>query len=287
MGKKHVDKELTDGSAVLPPPSVAMRGGLSGAFIDFDLLPCLLARVEKTGRREETVADWSEFLDSVGFEDEHLDVDEFPGGQSAAECTAADAWRFAERMGFIGPAGPTAAGLHVAAFAELDRHRRQDALAPLLATRVATRLRGHGDVPIVDLLRQAAQKLAETTNLWAREWPGLMPAEVGAIVYWGCVNRHRAEELVKTIVSWRDVAMHRYLTPGLSEDRVGAHAAQLHFDRVSEFYLEHPWLGEKVPWSFGEEIALSKLLGYCGLLHERTPAPRLIALTSPRGKVRR
>ena len=268
MGKKHPDKQFSNDSAVLPTPSVAMRGGLSGIFIDFDLLPRLLARAQKKGRREETIADWSVFLDTVGFDVEHLDLEEFPSGLSAADCTAADAWRLAERMGFIGPAGPTAGGFQVAAFAELDQHRRHDALAPLLAAGVETRLRGHGDVPIVDLLRRAAQKLAMTTNLWARECPGLIPAEVGAIVHWACVNRHRAEELVKTVVSWRDVAMHRYPTPDPS-DKVSAGGAQLHFERVSEFYGEHPFLGQKVPWSFGEECAMGKLLAYCRLMAER------------------
>ena len=133
MVKTHPDKNSSDESAVLPTPSVAMRGGLSGVFMDFDLLPRLLARAQKTGQREETVADWSEFLDTVGFEEEHLDPDDLPSGLSAADCTAADAWRFVQRMGFIGPSGPTAAGSQVAAFAELGPDRRHKALAPLLA----------------------------------------------------------------------------------------------------------------------------------------------------------
>ena len=277
MGKKHPDKQFSNDSAVLPTPSVAMRGGLSGIFINFDLLPRLLARAQKKGQREETIADWSVFLDTVGFDVEHLDLEEFPSGLSAADCTAADAWRFAERMGFIGPAGLTAAGFQVAAFAELDQHRRHDALVPLLAAGVETGLRGHGDVPIVELLRRAAEHLATTTNLWARECPGLIAAEVGAIVHWACVNRRRAEELVNTIVSWRDVAMHRYPTRDPSE-KVGAPAAQLHFDRVSEFYLEHPWLGERVRLSFAEELALSKLLAYCGLFDEASLAPSVFCV---------
>ena len=91
--------------------------------------------------------------------------------------------------------------------------------------------------------------------------------EVGAIVYWACINRRRAEELVDNIVSWRDVSMHCYQAPNPAAD-VGEHP-RLHFDRVSEFYGEHPWLGEKVPWSFGEELAMSRLLSWCGLMVER------------------
>lgn len=89
---------------------------------------------------------------------------------------------------------------------------------------------------------------------------------MGAIVYWACINRRRAEELVDQIASWRDVAMHRYQAPNAAT-KVGEHA-QLHFDRVSEFYGELPWHGEKVPWSFGEELALAKLLVYCRFLAE-------------------
>ena len=45
--------------------------------------------------------------------------------------------------------------------------------------------------------------------------------------------------------------------------------AERHFERVSEFYLEHPDLCERVPLTFGEEFALVRLLGYCGLWGRR------------------
>ena len=249
-----------------------MRGGLSGIFVDFDLLPSLLARAERgeVGRVEITAA-WSTYLDSVGFNQSHLDPDEFPLGMSAADCTAADAWRFAERLGLIGPSGPTVGGFQITALAEMESGRRRDALAPLLAARVEAWLRGQGDVPIVDLLRHAARDLAKTKNLWARECPGLIPAEVSAIVHWACVSVRRAKELVDNIESWRDVAMHRYQTPDPAAP-VGSHA-RLHFDRVSEFYLEHQWLGERVRLSYAEELALCRLLAYCGLIREVALAP--------------
>ena len=44
--------------------------------------------------------------------------------------------------------------------------------------------------------------------------------------------------------------------------------AKRHFERVSEFHLEHPDLRERVPLTFGEEFALVRLFGYCGLLRE-------------------
>ena len=194
-------------------PPVAMRGGVSGIFLDFDLLPRLLERAETTGTRASTVANWSAYLDEAGFEDAHIDPDEFPNGMSVADCMAADAWRCAERMGLIESTGLTSDGREVAALAELEPERRRETLASMLAPRVERYLRGQGDLPIVDLLRRAAGALEKTTNLWARECPGLIPVEVGAIVYWACINRRRAEELVDNIVSWRDVAMHRYRAP--------------------------------------------------------------------------
>ena len=256
---------------------VAMRGGPSGIFVDFDLLPDLLGNV--SGARSETVAAWSALLTAAGFENEHLDADAVPDDQDEADRTAADAWRFAERMGLIGPDGPTADGRGAAALARLDRERRREALVPLLAARVDADLRGQGGISIVDLLRRAAQSLAETDHVWARECPGLVPVEVGAITHWARVNPLRAYKLVTDLVSWRDVAMHRYQAPDPAAD-VGSHAS-LHYERVSEFYLEHGWLGGKVPPSYGEEMALATLLGWCGLLRRRRGLLPLLVLMPP------
>ena len=271
--QERLADEMSARGCPTPHATVSLLNGISGSFLDFDLLPDLLARAESNRGRIKITANWSVFLAQVGFKDTHIDPDELSAGMSAADCMAADAWRFAERLGFIESSGPTADGRQVAALAELEPERRRETLVSVLAPRVERRLRGQGDLPIVDLLRRAAGALEKTTNLWARECPGLIPVEVGAIVYWACINRRRAEELVDNIVSWRDVAMHRYQAPSAAAE-VGEHA-QLHFDRVSEFYGEHPFLGEKVPWSFGEESALCRLLVYCDLapnLHNAQPA---------------
>ena len=255
-------------------PPVAMRGGPSGVFVDFDLLADLLAKA--TDGRAETIAAWSALLTAGGFENEHLDADAVPDDQDEADRTAADAWRFAERMGLIGPDGPTADGRGAGALTRLGRERRREALVPLLAARVDADLRGQGGISIVDLLRRAARSLAETGHVWARECPGLVPVEVGAITHWARVNPPRADKLVTDIVSWRDVAMHRYQAPDPAAE-VGSHA-QLHYERISEFYLEHPWLAGKVPLSYGEELALARLLGWCGLLREIAPGPGALYL---------
>ena len=266
-----------DESAHYEGPPVAMRGGPSGVFVDFDLLPDLLANV--AAGRVETIAMWSALLTAAGFENEHLDADTIPDDQAEADRTAADAWRFAERMRLVAPDGPTPDGRGAVALVGLDLERRCEALAPLLAPRVEADLRGHGGISIVDLLRRAAQSLAETGHVWARQCPGLVPVEVGAITHWARVNPPRADKLVTDVVSWRDVAMHRYQPPDPAAE-VGRHA-QLHYERVSEFYLEHEWLAGKVPLSSGEEMALVRLLGWCGLLGQRRASLPLLVLGVP------
>ena len=266
-----------DASAHYEGAPVAMRGGPSGVFVDFDLLPDLLASV--ADGRPETIAAWSALLAAAGFEHDHLDADGPSDEQMDASRVAADAWRFAERMGLIGACGATANGRDVAALAGLDRERRREPLAPLLAEGVDVDLRGRGGISVVDLLCRAARSLAETDHLWARECPGLIPVEIGALTHWGRVNPRWAEDLVANIISWRDVAMHRYQAPDPAADG-GGHAV-LHYERVSEFYLEHPWLAGKEPPSYGEEMALARLLGWCGLLRCRRDSLPLLVLGLP------
>ena len=161
----------------------------------------LLARAERTITRGETTADWADWLSEVGFDHRHVDPDELPAGMSVADSIAADAWRFAQRMGFIDSDGLTDAGRKVAALVALDTERRRAALAPVLADRVDERLLGQGNAPILPLLRRAAQSLTETTNLWARECPRLIPIEVSAIVHWASVDLMRAYKLVEKVVT--------------------------------------------------------------------------------------
>ena len=238
------------------PASLPMRNGLSGAFLDFHLLPHLLARAEQLRGREKTTEYWAVWLHKYGWVHRHLDPDSI----------AADVWRFAQRMGFLGPRGLTESGRVVAALSDLRSVQRREALAPILAERVEDCLRGQGNVPTLPLLRRAAQDLAETTNLWARECPGLLPSEVSAIVHCACVDHQRANELVDNIVSWRDSAMNRY--PGPDPAAAAGANAHFHADQVSEFYQGHRWLGENVSMSFAAELAFCKLLAYCGLLEE-------------------
>ena len=131
-------------------------------------------------------------------------------------------------------------------------------------------------MPIIPLLRRAAERLTASTNLWVRECPGLVPVEVGAIVYWACVDSPRAHTLVRDIEINRDVAMHR--VGPLNPDAPAGANVERHFDRILEFYLEHPDLGQGVPLSFGEEPTLARLLGYCGLFRGHAIGPGMFCL---------
>ena len=65
--------------------------------------------------------------------------------------------------------------------------------------------------------------------------------------------------------------MHRVGPP--DPDAPAGANAERHFERLVEFYLEHPDLGERAPFSFGEELALARLLAYCGLFREGMQGP--------------
>ena len=100
------------------------------------------------------------------------------------------------------------------------------------------------------------------------DWEGLA-ADVAAIVHWACIDFAHAEALAKDIEINRDVATHRVGVPPDPDLPPGA-SLERHWERVMEFYSEHPRLGGQVPFSFREELALVKLIGFCGLLREVT-----------------
>ena len=81
------------------------------------------------------------------------------------------------------------------------------------------------------LLRAGARTLAATTNLWARECPGLMPVEVGSLLHWASVDATRAQRLLGSLVTWRDVAMHPHEPP--SPDAAPGRNAVRHLEAVS------------------------------------------------------
>lgn len=268
-----------------PPPgsspiaSVAIRRGLSGAFADFDLLPALLGAVEDGCGREAVTRVWASYLTRAGFEHRHLDLEQLPEGLSAADSIAADVWRFAARMGWVAEHGLTAAGRYVRGLGEREGTVR-GRLARTLSPRVDQALAGENGVRIVPLLERGAVSLAGTKNLWARECPGLLPIEVGAIIHWACVKAARARELVDNLVSWRDAAMHRHGPP--DPRAMPGENPTLHFDVVSEFYDSHAWLAGALRTSFAEDLAIFRLLAFCGAFREVPLAPSVSCLAPGR-----
>ena len=229
-------------------------------------MPELLAAAGASrGSREEVTSDWSRHLDQHGFNSAHIDKSDVTRGASVAAAVAADAWRFSERLGLIDSDGVTPEGSRLSALAGspgVDNVRR--ATVAVLARGVARQLRGTGKLEVLPLLRAGARALATTTNLWARQCPGLIPVEVSSLIHWGSVDAERAQRLLSSLVTWRDVAMHPYGEP---EDSAPPQInANRHFEAVSAFHLSHPWLGERAPLSSAEETATCRLLAYCGLL---------------------
>ena len=271
---------LTPGRVVSAPRAfLSLRHGLSGQFAEFDLLPQLLAAATKTsGSREEVTAVWSVQIGSHGYPHDRIG-EAGSAAEAGARSVAADAWRFSERMGLIGAAGLTPEGVRASALADSSiSGEPRRVMAAVLARGVSRQLRDHGQIEGLPLLRAGARTLAATTNLWACECPGLIPVEVGSLLHWASVDATRAQRLLRSLVKLRDVAMHRYEAP--APDAEPGHNAALHFDTVSAFYLSHPWLAERVPMSWDEELATCRLLAYCGLLRmveaERAPACWLV-----------
>ena len=189
-------------------PLIGVRGGPSGVFVDFDLLPDLMMRSVQARTREGTIESWTAHLEAVGFEVLHIDPECVPESLSLAAMLVSDAWRFSERMGLIGVDGPTPGGVQVAMLTECDEQHREERLRKVLREGLEANLLGRSGASILDLLRAAANTLWESKNLWARTCPGLLPIEVGAIVHWARTDPQRAVELVEKVETWRDVAMH-------------------------------------------------------------------------------
>ena len=199
-------------------PTLALRG----EFVDFGLMPELLARVDPN----HPTARWADLLDEWGFDSRHMDDPE--GGRNFSNVAAEGAWRLASRIDLVLEGQATEAGQAVAALTGIDAETRQEALAPLLKPGVEAALAGQGGKPIIPLLERAAQALAASTNLWVRVCPALMPIEVGAIVHWACIDFRHAEVPIPFIKLVHGIHQLQHRTLNL----VGSLVAQ--FDEVND-----------------------------------------------------
>ena len=255
-----------------PVSAVTLLGGLSGAFVEFDLLPYLLARHANDGWRNENIPRWSEFLSekraarSEGLNWLDIDPQDATGTRPPASVAAEGAWRLAENMSLIEAGALTASGEAVARFLDLDLVTYRELLVPVLRQRVESALAGEEGVRLVPVLRAAAQRLSITQNRWARHCPGVLPVEVAAIVHWACIDIRYAKRLSRNIVTIRRFAMRGIGHPEAGENDVNA---ERHHQRTTEIYLKHRGLLGQVPISFGEESASAHLLAYCGLFDDK------------------
>lgn len=258
-----------DPANVIPmrPPAVAMRRSLNGHFVDFPMLPLLLRKARRLAERETMQDCWSEHFERKGFDSECQRLDD----SADAGRMAQDVWRLANFCGLLDAEGLTGAGRQLAA--------RKINLAETLAHGVRWNLIGQDGQSIIVLLLRGAAKLAATDHPWARFCPGLLTLEMSAIVYWACINGRKCERLLSDLVTWRDVAMHRYgePDPGLSAEE----GAAVHFKAMSDFYLEHEWLAERAPMGYGEEFAMAKLLDFSELLKAKWLGGNRLCLVPP------
>lgn len=126
-------------------PTLALRGGLCGEFVDFGLLPALVTALNPEFD-SPAVSRWADLLDERGFDSRHIDPD---GGRLASTIAAEGAWWLANRIGLVRDGQMTEAGRAVEALAGIEAEARQTALVPLLRPGVESAHAGQGGKPIL------------------------------------------------------------------------------------------------------------------------------------------
>lgn len=282
-------------------PGMSERCSLVRAFVEFELLPDLLARTPVSGadsarlRRgssgyappdalDETVAlgRWADFLAEAGANVDHVEEGDLPD-EPLDEMLAADAWELAKRLDLVSLQGVTRAGARIAAVAERPWDGRTVADHRTVVRVVADGVRQHyvGDdgIEIVPLLVEAARSLGATDHPWARLCPGLLLVEFEALLHWGFRQADRARLLAGQLVEHRDIAMHSYGPPPRGADR--AEIQLLHADATADFYWRTPELAGATELTITELRSTAMLLTFAGILEESYLAP-VSCLSPPR-----
>ena len=247
--------------------SVSKRCTLVQAFVEFELLPDLLALApgralspEPGGGKDvspfvapdviPTLEKWANMLAETGAYMDHVVDGDLPAGVAEEVVLAQDAWDLGERLHLLWPEGRTVTGNRLARLARRAWDDRTKADHRTVVRTVAAGVREHyvgaDGLEVVPLLQDAARTLADTDHVWAKHCPGLLLVEFEALIYWAFEDRDRALRLRDDLVIHRDVAMHRYGVPPPG-DADPDDIEIVHEDETTRLYLEtEEWRRERI-----------------------------------------
>ena len=258
------------------------QAGLARAFAEFWLLPDLLAAWTPGAAPPES---WVRLLEREGYTVDHIEDEQLPEGPDLASIMAADAWRVARWLELLDDGGVTDAGSRVAQVAQVPFETRNEAAwrdtHATLAQQIRTCYRGAGGASIADLLQTGANVLAEAEDVWTRFCPGLLLAEIEALLYLAHADAERAIALASDLAKHRVRAMRDYPPPMEAVDEILNMSA--HADAVSRYFIED------LPGHINESVltltaaqATAILFVYCGLLKPPKPYLPVQYLVAPR-----
>ena len=273
------------------------RCTLVRAFTDFDLLPDLIVRTIGSASApgvgasivhdEGAVLDrWAGFLADAGPNMDHAEPEDLPEDVALERFLAEDVLRLSRRIGMLTATAVNASSLRMVDVGKQPTYDRDNedyrSIRETLAGAVREHYVGRDGLAVVPLLVEGARRLTETDHVWASYVPGLMLVEFEALIHWAFNRPERARRLCDELVTYRDVAMHRYDTP--SPDARPIDNQFLHADATARLYLETEELAARTDLTVTEVRSTAMLLTYAGLLTEEVLAP-VNYLMPPRGPV--
>ena len=257
-------------------------------FTEFELLPDLLALApgralgRQPPRRDDTVEfaapatartleAWTDLMSLTDPNMDHVVEADLPVGVAEELLLAQDAWRLGERLHLLWTEGRTRTGDRLAQIARRPWQERSMANHRAVVRTVATGIREQYVTPdgleVVPLLQEAAQTLAETDHVWARHCPGLLLVEFEALIYWAFEDPAHAMRLRDELVTYRDVAMHRYRAPP-PDDADPDDLQIVHEDATVRLYVETEELAARTGLTVTEVRSTAMLLVFAELMEE-------------------
>lgn len=258
------------------------QAGLARAFAEFWLLPDLLAAWDPDTVPPQS---WVRLLEREGFTVDHIEDEELPEGPDLASIMAEDALRVCRWLELVDGNAVTEQGLQVAQVARFGVGSRGEAVWEPAEAVIAEQLRacylGAGGVRIVDLLHTGAHVLAAAEDEWTRFCPGLLLAEIEALLYLAHDDAARATALAGDLAHHRVRAMRDRAPPDAGLDEILL--MSLHADAVSTYYIEDlPGVINESVLTLTAAQATAMLFVFCGLLMPPRPHLPVQYLVAPR-----